>query len=326
MISARHDQWKAISTQQQQVHQLARKKQRVTEGALGLDSTAAAATLAALTVGQPVQQLLAGVVSVSVPLGNPAVVTALSDSVLCRTSALEDMAATQQLLDDALYLVGELDSWEDGKAMLAWLWLRDGRLDIASDVAGVPPCAGLQEQPLHSGRHLGWRWWVLAQVAWHQGDLKTAEQLLQEGHEQLNQHSLGPQDNSSSSSSGGGSRASCLWPLLLPSVGELSELLQQTRQLLDLRQEGNASFQAKQFSKAADAYSKALALRPSSRFAAVLHSNRAAAYIQQQLLVDALADCGRAVVLDPGYAKAYLRWVYVHVFVACKQMKLAESY
>lgn len=310
MISARHEQWKAINMQQQQVHQLAQKQQHVIEGALGLDSAAAAAALAALTAGQPMQQLLAGVVTVSVPLGSSPMVTALPN---IRTIALEDTTATQQLLDDALCLVGKLKFWEDGHAMLAWLWLRNGRPDKAADVAGVPRCAGLQEQPVHCSRQFGWCWWVLAQVAWHQGDLTTVEQLLQEGYDQLN---MRPKGNSSSGGSDGSGGGSCLWPLLLPGVEELSELLHQTRQLLGLKQEGNTAFQAKQFDKAAEAYSKALTLRPSSGFAAVIHSNRAAAYMQQQRLVDALADCGRAVALDPGYAKAYLRCVCMCVLPA----------
>jgi tetratricopeptide (TPR) repeat protein len=270
MISARHDQWGPINTQHSQVRQLAQKQQHVTEAALGLDSTAAAATLAANTAGQPVQQLLAGFISVSVPPGSPSAVTALPASA---TSALKDAAAAQQLLDDALYLVGKLNFWEDGYAMLAWLMLRSGELDTAADVAEAPCRSSLLGQPVDSSKQPGWRWWVLAQVKWHQGDLTTVGQLLQEGCEQLNKHTQGAD---SSSSSGGGS-SPCLWRLLLPRLEELAGLEQQTCQLLSLKQAGNTAVQAKQYSKAAEAYTKALALQPSSRFAAVIHSNRAAA-------------------------------------------------
>jgi len=306
MISARHDQWKTINAQQQQVRQLANKQQRVTEAALGLDSTAAASILAAITAGQPVQQLLAGFISVSMPPGSPSAVTDLPAG---GTIALEDAAAAQQLLDDALHLTAELEFWEDGYAMLGWLLLRCGKLDTAADVAEAPCRSSLLKQPVHSSKQPGWRWWVLAQVKWHQGDLKTAGQLLQEGYEQLTKLPQGP-DSSSSSSNSGSSRP-CLWRLLLPSVDELAQLLQQTSQLLSLKQAGNAAVQAKQYSKAAEAYTKALALQPSSRFAAVIHSNRAAAFQQQQRLADALADCGRAVALDPDYTKGYLRCALV---------------
>eukprot|EP00775_Hariotina_reticulata_P006661 gene6661-6885_t len=58
-------------------------------------------------------------------------------------------------------------------------------------------------------------------------------------------------------------------------------------------------------------YSKALAAGPSCGFAALLHSNRAAAYQQLERFAEALADCGRAMAMDPSYAKAYSRMAQV---------------
>jgi tetratricopeptide (TPR) repeat protein len=301
MISARHDQWQALNRKRQQVHQLAHKQQRVVAAALGCDSAAAAATLAALSAGQPVQQLLEGFISVSVAPSNPAAVSALADS---GTSPLEDAAAAQEFVQDAQSLVTELGFWEDGTAMLAWLLLRSGQLDRAASVAEVQPNSYFQKQPVHGSKQWGWRWWVLAQVKWQQGDLTIAKQLLQEGQAQLSN----PAQHGDSSSSGG---SPSLWRLLLPSAQDLSEILQQTQQLLAFKEAGNTAIQAKQYDKAAEAYTKALALQPSCGFAAVIHSNRAAALQQQRRLVEALADCSRAVALDPKYARAYLRWAVV---------------
>jgi tetratricopeptide (TPR) repeat protein len=298
MISARHDQWQALNRKRQQVHQLAYKQQRVVAAALGCDSAAAAATLAALSAGQPVQQLLEGFISVSVAPSGPAAVSALADS---GTSPLADAAAARELVQDAQSLITELGFWEDGTAMLAWLLLRSGQLDRAANVAQAQPNSFFQKQPVHNSKHWGWCWWVLAQVKWQQGDLAIAKQLLQEGQAKLS--NLAQQGGSSS----GGSPS--LWQMLLPGAQDLPEILQQTQQLLAFKEAGNAAIQAKQYDKAAEAYTKALALQPSCGFAAVIHSNRAAALQQQQRLVEALADCSRAVALDPTYARAYLRWV-----------------
>ena len=45
----------------------------------------------------------------------------------------------------------------------------------------------------------------------------------------------------------------------------------------------------------------------SAAFAAVLHSNRAAAQKALGALTDALADAGRAKALDPGFLRAHTR-------------------
>jgi tetratricopeptide (TPR) repeat protein len=306
MISARHDSWQALNRKRQQVHQLAHKQQRVVAAALGCDSAAAAAKLAALSAGQPVQELLQGFVSTCSArqsgAGTAAAVAALSGEGM---GPLEDAAAVQELVADAQSLITELGYWEDGTAMLAWLLLRSGQLGRAASVADAHPNAFFEKEPLHSNKQWGWRWWVLAQVRWQQGELTVAKQLLQEGHAQLQK--LAQHGANSSSSSG-------LWRLLLPAEQELPELLQQLQQLLSLKEAGNAAIQAKQYDKAAEAYTKALALQPSCGFAAVIHSNRAAALQQQKRLVEALADCSRAVALDPKYARAYLRWVAATVY------------
>lgn len=305
MVSPRHDQWQALNKKRQQVHQLAHTQQRVVSAALGCDDAAAAATLAALSAGQPVQGLLQGFISVSVRHGTTAAAVAgLSEA---GTSPLEDSAAAPALIKDAQSLITELGFWEDGTAMLAWLLLRSGQLSTAAKVAEAQPNGFFQKQPAHGSKQWAWRWWVLAQVKWQQGELTEAKLFLQEGQQQLSKFA---QATSNGNSSNGSSSASpSLWRLLLPSAQDLTELLQQVQQLLAFKEAGNAAISAKQFDKATEAYTKALALQPSCGFAAVIHSNRAAALQQQQRLIEALADCSRAVALDPKYAKAYLRWV-----------------
>lgn len=304
MISARHDSWQALNRKRQQVHQLAHKQQRVVAAALGCDSSSAAATLAALSAGQPVQDLLQGFVSTCLARHSGAGAAAVAALSGAGTAPLEDSAAVQELVADAQSLITELGYWEDGTAMLAWLLLRSGQLGRAASVADAHPNAFFEQQPLHSNKQWGWRWWVLAQVRWQQGELTVAKQLLQEGQAQLQK--LAQHANSSGADV---SSSTCLWRLLLPSEQELPEVLQQLQQLLSLKEAGNAAIQAKQYDKAAEAYTQALALQPSCGFAAVIHSNRAAALQQQKRLVEALADCSRAVALDPKYARAYLRWV-----------------
>lgn len=306
MTSASSIFWRELNVKRQQVQQLMHKQQRVVAAALGCDTAAAAAGLAALSSGQPVAAQLQGYISMSPPASlSTAAPAVLGDA---GTSPLEDAAAVTGLLADVDALVNELDFWEDGAAFKAWLMLRAGQLDDATAVAEAQPNAyavevfrqqGISSQQHDGGRHLGWRWWVLAQAKWQQGDLAEVQQLLQQGQKQL--AGLGQPSSGASSSSVG------LWRQLLPSRQELHELLQQTQQLLSLKEAGNAAIKAKQYDKAAEEYTKALALQPSCGFAAVIHSNRAAAYQQQHRLVEALADCSRAVALDPRYARAYLR-------------------
>ena len=80
--------------------------------ALGCDTATAAATLAALSAGQPMQHLLEGFVSVAVRQGTPAAaVAALAEA---GTGPLADPTAAEALLKDAKALVAELNFWEDG--------------------------------------------------------------------------------------------------------------------------------------------------------------------------------------------------------------------
>lgn len=72
----------------------------------------------------------------------------------------------------------------------------------------------------------------------------------------------------------------------------------------DLKAQGNAAFAAKDFSKAAELFSQAIAVDPSN---AVLYSNRSGAYASLKQFDQALEDANKAVELRPDWAKAYNR-------------------
>ncbi|WIA36306.1 hypothetical protein OEZ86_007631 [Tetradesmus obliquus] len=92
---------------------------------------------------------------------------------------------------------------------------------------------------------------------------------------------------------------------------ELQSLLEQLAQQQELKADGNKQMGAKHYEAAIEAYGKALALQPSAGFAAVLHSNRAAAHQSLGRFAEALADCGRSAALDASYGKAYTRMAQV---------------
>lgn len=76
------------------------------------------------------------------------------------------------------------------------------------------------------------------------------------------------------------------------------------REVGSLRADGNKLFQSRDFKGAHEAYSRALEVDPGNgRLAAVLHHNRAAAGLKIGFQEQALADCNRALELDPGYTK-----------------------
>lgn len=310
MLSAGHSQWRSFNTKRQQVQQLMQQQQQVVAAALGCSLAAAEALLAAGSAGQHLQPRLKGFVSTSTrpDTADAAAAMALSHA---GSVALEDAAESQQLTGLSENVAKELTFWEDGVALHAWLLLRAGKLDKAAAAAQEQPNKHFaqQHQQQNTGQTRqqdpaplwGWRWWVLAQVKWQAGDVVAVQKLLQQGQEQLQReaqpHAAGHMDAAGVQ----------VWRVLLPSLQELSELQEDTQQLLSLKEAGNAAIQSKQYDKAAEEYTKALALQPSCGFAAVIHSNRAAAYQQQGRLVEALADCSRAVALDPRYARAYLR-------------------
>ena len=93
-----------------------------------------------------------------------------------------------------------------------------------------------------------------------------------------------------------------------------ADLIGAARAAHALRVQGNASFKAKAYARASEIYSQAVdavADAPggalSAAFAAVCLCNRAAAAHAEGRVADALADCGRALALNPARVKSLSR-------------------
>ena len=71
-----------------------------------------------------------------------------------------------------------------------------------------------------------------------------------------------------------------------------------------LKDQGNAKFQARQYQEAIQLYSKAISAAPG---VASYYGNRAAAWLHCGAAKECADDCRRAIALDPGYVKGYLR-------------------
>ncbi|KAG1671449.1 hypothetical protein FOA52_003107 [Chlamydomonas sp. UWO 241] len=87
--------------------------------------------------------------------------------------------------------------------------------------------------------------------------------------------------------------------------------------LLDLKERGNEAVKSKKLDDAVKAYSDALKLGGSCAYAAVLHSNRAAAHQGLGNVMEALADCARSRALDPSYVRAHTRMAALLVAARC---------
>ncbi|KAF0700163.1 Aste57867_9291 [Aphanomyces stellatus] len=71
------------------------------------------------------------------------------------------------------------------------------------------------------------------------------------------------------------------------------------------KNEGNEFFKQKQYAKAVDKYSEAIALDPTNH---VYYSNRSASYNGQSLFAEAAKDGEKCVELNPQFVKGYHRW------------------
>ena len=71
-----------------------------------------------------------------------------------------------------------------------------------------------------------------------------------------------------------------------------------------LKGEGNALLASSKYSLAAEKYTEALEISPTS---AIIYSNRAMVYIKMESYGLAIADAEEAIAIDPAYIKAYYR-------------------
>ncbi|XP_034033441.1 tetratricopeptide repeat protein 1 [Thalassophryne amazonica] len=97
---------------------------------------------------------------------------------------------------------------------------------------------------------------------------------------------------------------------------ELTEEEEESRrqQSFILKEQGNVQFKAGDWSKAEQSYTAALRLCPVcfSQERAVLFSNRGAARLHLDLKDQAIADCSKAIELNPNYIRALLRRAELH--------------
>ena len=78
--------------------------------------------------------------------------------------------------------------------------------------------------------------------------------------------------------------------------------------LLDQKNSADTYFKSSRFQEATIKYAGALKADPSAiRWNAILHSNRAAAYMALNMCEDAIRDCHQSINKDPNYTRAYIR-------------------
>jgi DnaJ family protein C protein 7 len=72
-----------------------------------------------------------------------------------------------------------------------------------------------------------------------------------------------------------------------------------------MKEEGNTAFKSGRFQEAIEIYGKALEIDPSNKLTnSKILQNRALCHSRQKSWKEAIADCDKALELDPGYTKA----------------------
>ena len=92
-----------------------------------------------------------------------------------------------------------------------------------------------------------------------------------------------------------------------PDAGSIFAVLKDQH---EARMRGNSAFSSGKYDEAEKQYTKCIAASNSSlsqQFVSAILCNRAAARMGAQKYIDAMLDCGRAIILDPTRAKAYSR-------------------
>jgi len=100
---------------------------------------------------------------------------------------------------------------------------------------------------------------------------------------------------------------------LAPDHRRAKEFFKTAKLLIQTKQEGNDAFKAGRLQEAFDKYSNALELDSRNNLTnAKLHCNRATVLAKLNKTADSLAECTKAIELDPSYVKAYLRRAKCH--------------
>ena len=164
-----------------------------------------------------------------------------------------------------------------------------------------------------------WRLWAEAQIKYHIGDLPGS---LSSCSSLLPLVDKDPRALSPDQERFGLQGALSL--ISLPSADSLKGLVKHIKQLIELKEAGNASIKSGSFQTAVTKYTEAINLGSSASFSAVLHSNRAAAHQGLGSLMEAVADCGRAKALDPSFLKAHTRMA--SLFQELRRPETAEAF
>lgn len=90
-----------------------------------------------------------------------------------------------------------------------------------------------------------------------------------------------------------------------PDFKDAVKYLRMVQKLERMKEEGNASFKAGKYQEAVDVYTRALAVDPSNKGTnSKILQNRALCYTRLKKYTPAIADCTRALELDPSYTRA----------------------
>jgi DnaJ family protein C protein 7 len=90
-----------------------------------------------------------------------------------------------------------------------------------------------------------------------------------------------------------------------PDFKDAVKNLRMVQKLERMKEEGNAAFKSGKFQEAIDTYGKALEVDPANKLTnSKILQNRALCHSRQKSWTAAIADCDKALELDPGYTKA----------------------
>jgi len=93
-----------------------------------------------------------------------------------------------------------------------------------------------------------------------------------------------------------------------PDLQKAKDVYKRCKQLRQLKEDGNDKFRRGQYAEALAKYSEALQVDPLNKSTnAKIHFNRATVYSKLNQLSDTVADCTKALELEPEYQKALLR-------------------
>jgi tetratricopeptide (TPR) repeat protein len=226
---------------------------------------------------------------------------------------LPSASEAARLQSEADALTKEAPYSGPAQAARAWLMLRGG----AGEALAAGPVAKAPDDASEAGEASGvdaggasgfeWEWWALAQAHYQAGNLPAASAQLRRGAESLRRRAAAAASAAASAAPPQGALEALLAPLLPRDEPAAAALAAALDAAVALKDAGNAALKRGDADAAEAKYTEALQSGLPPAFAAVVYCNRAAAHQAASRWTEALADCGRAAALSPGYAKAHSR-------------------